>query len=469
MKVFRAIEPEWTAVAPETGDRVTSRVFWRDDWMNWTGTHWRRIDPIAVRAELYRRTENAIFMKETKEGPEPKPWAPNRKKIGDIEDVACAILSMDSGLDSQVWREEDHGPALSCLNGVLLLRKRTLVKHTPNYFTEYAVPMEWDKEADCPRWKGFLESVFPGDDEAKALLQEWFGYVLSGRTDMQKLLLIHGPSRSGKGTIARVLKRFFGGEKFVAGPSMSSFQSSFGLSTLIGKPLAIIPDARMENRDSSAAVERILAITGEDTIDIDRKHKALWSGKLPTRLMMLSNELPRFRDASMAIVKRFLALETKESFLGKEDPTLEGDLEAELPGILNWALDGLDCLDHQGYFTRPASTESAHRVMDEAASPVAAFVADCCVNSRDRRVTRDAMYKQWERWAEKNGEHVKTSAEFGRLLRAASPGVGDSQPRINGRKVRVYTGIGFSGELSVCDTCGEGMHADLPGNTHPSC
>jgi phage/plasmid-associated DNA primase len=34
-------------------------------------------------------------------------------------------------------------------------------------------------------------------------LQEWFGYILSGRTDLQKILLLIGPRRSGKGTTSR--------------------------------------------------------------------------------------------------------------------------------------------------------------------------------------------------------------------------------------------------------------------------
>ena len=138
-----------------------------------------------------------------------------------------------------------------------------------------------------------------GDDEtAIALLQEYFGYVLCGRLDMQKMLMLIGPTRSGKGTIARVLTKLMGGRRNVAGPTLASMSTNFGLSPLIGKPLAIISDARLGNVPSHTVVERLLSITGEDPLDIDRKYREHWTGKLPTRFVVMTNELPKFSDSS---------------------------------------------------------------------------------------------------------------------------------------------------------------------------
>jgi putative DNA primase/helicase len=41
--------------------------------------------------------------------------------------------------------------------------------------------------------------------------------------------------------------------------------------------------------------------------------------KLPSRFLILSNELPRFGDASGAIARRFIVLVMKRSFLGEEN------------------------------------------------------------------------------------------------------------------------------------------------------
>ena len=101
-------------------------------------------------------------------------------------------------------------------------------------------------------------------------------------------------------------------------------------------------------------MERLLSITGEDMLTVDRKYREPWSGKLPTRFVILTNELPKFRDSSGAISNRMLILQMTESFLGREDHTLDRRLAAELSGILLWALEGLDRLMRNGRFTVPA-------------------------------------------------------------------------------------------------------------------
>ena len=104
---------------------------------------------------------------------------------------------------------------------------------------------------------------------------------------------------------------------------------------MIGKSLAIISDARFIGRDSSIVVERLLSVSGEDTLTVNRKHRDQWIGKLPTRLHVISNELPKLGDASTAIVGRIVLLLLSLSWLGKEDHELEPSLQPELPGILN--------------------------------------------------------------------------------------------------------------------------------------
>jgi Family of unknown function (DUF5906) len=170
-----------------------------------------------------------------------------------------------------------------------------------------------------------------------------------------------GPTRGGKGVIARVMTALIG-RKNVAGPTLNSLSGEFGLAPLIGKPLAVISDARFAGKDSSIVVERLLSISGEDTLTVNRKYRDQWTGKLPSRLHVLSNELPKLGDASTAIVGRIVLLLLANSWLGKEDHNLEPALHTELTGILNWALEGLRRLTvkNANCFTRLQS-EGNHR------------------------------------------------------------------------------------------------------------
>ena len=106
-------------------------------------------------------------------------------------------------------------------------------------------------------------------------------------------------------------------------PTLAGLGMNFGLAPLIGKGVAIISDARLGGRaDQHAIAERLLSITGEDTITVDRKYMFAWTGQLLVRFLVISNELPRLSDASGALMSRFIVLVLTHSFYGREDQTL---------------------------------------------------------------------------------------------------------------------------------------------------
>jgi putative DNA primase/helicase len=250
-----------------------------------------------------------------------------------------------------------------------------------------------------------------------------------------------GPARSGKGTIARILAAMVGRGN-VAGPTLASLQTNFGLSPMLGKPLAIVSDARLGgNTNVPAVVERLLAISGEDMLTIDRKYREPWSGKLPTRFMIISNELPRFGDASGAIASRFIVVSLLTSWLGKENPRLTNELSAELPGILLWALSGLDRLAANDTFTQPAASVEAILALQDLVSPISAFVRDSCTVGFGHEVSAKDLFDAWKDWCESNGHRPGSAQSFGRDLRAVIPHLKVRRPRTGDSRERWYQGV----------------------------
>jgi len=447
MAVARALAPAW-----QHRGLLTMRS-WHGTWMRWEGPHWVEIDDAAMRADLYPRLEHAQFRAVDKNG-EPKilPWAPNRPKVANLIEAIAAITHLPSDIEVPSWLAAPAADSatvqvVACRNGLLDIATRVLQPLTPLYFNRVSVPFDYDAHAIQPtRWIGFLKTLWPDDTEAIAALQEFFGYVISGRTDLQKILLIIGPPRSGKGTIARTLTDLIG-KANMTGPTMSSLTTNFGLSDLIGKSLAIIADGRMPRQGGETVVERLLLISGEDPITVDRKHKDPWNGKIPARILMLSNELPAFADASGAIASRLIVLTMTNSFLGREDTTLDRDLKRELAGIFNWALDGLTRLNERGRFLEPASSAEAVSVLAATVSPIKAFLQDRCTVGPDHRVSTDLLYDAWKDWCELSGrDHKGTKETFGRNLLAAIPGLKRAKPRVGGVQVPMYVGVKLGAE-----------------------
>ena len=256
------------------------------------------------------------------------------------------------------------------------------------------------------------------------------GLLLTDDTSHHKLFMLVGPPRSGKGTIARVLQRMHGKEN-VAGPTLSSLAMNFGLQELIGKPVAVISDARLSGRSDAAVIaERLLSISGEDCLTIDRKHRDPWTGTLPTRFLILTNELPRIADSSGALASRFVILMLTKSFLGKEDHQLMAKLRPELSGIFNWALAGRARLERRGYFVMPKSSQEAVEEIIALSSPIRAFIRDCCVIAPAAEEKVSVMYAQWRAWCGDQGrDRPGTVQAFGTALRSALPHLKVAQHR----------------------------------------
>jgi putative DNA primase/helicase len=233
------------------------------------------------------------------------------------------------------------------------------------------------------------------------------------------------------------------GERHVSGPTLANLSEQFGLSILVGKAVAIIADARISGRtDTAVLTERLLSISGEDTLSIPRKFLPDWTGKLTTRFLLMTNELPRIEDVSGALASRFLVLTLHESFYGREDHRLFERFLPELPGILNWALEGWDRLYARGRFVQPPSAATLVQEFEDLGSPMCAFVRERCEVGHGYDVPKDRLFQEWKTWCTGNGrEHPGTVQTFGRNLRAVLPGLGERQPRVLGARVRYYEGI----------------------------
>jgi putative DNA primase/helicase len=374
----------------------------------------------------------------------PVDFPANPRTVRSALDSIKVLTHLPASVVSPSWLADvadmpDPREILPCRSWLLHLPTMTMFPPTPVFFSVNALDYDPDLDAPAPdHWFRFLDQLFGGDTEARELLQDWFGYCLTGDTAQHKMLLMVGPRRSGKGTIARVLAQLVGAGN-VCGPTTSSLAGPFGLQPLIGKSLAIVSDARFAGENVQTVVERLLCISGEDTLTIERKHTTAVTMKLPTRFVFLTNELPRLNDASGALAGRFMMLRLTESFYGKEDRSLTRVLLAELPGILNWAIEGWLRLRERGAFVQPKQVEDVIRDMEDLASPVGAFVRDRCAVGVGRRVWIDSIYTAWKEWCEREGRSsVSTKQTFGRDLIAAVPAVSCRRNQFTGR---FYEGI----------------------------
>jgi putative DNA primase/helicase len=414
----------------------------RGMFCHWNGAAYAEVDEAALRANLYQ------FLKRAKrnEKGKVKPFKPTTSKVNNVLDALKAASNLPAEIEPPAWIAKPGLPPaelIACRNGLLHMPSGTLLPPTPTFFGLNAVPFNYDPDAGDPvEWLRFLESIWGDDPESADTLQEVFGQALAGDTSQQKIILVFGPKRSGKGTIARVLTELLGPIN-VCAPTLSTLGTNFGLAPLIGKQLAVISDARLGHKaDLSTIAERLLSISGEDRQDVDRKFRDHWIGKLALQFLIMTNELPRLVDASGALISRFIILKLIDSFYGREDLGLLKRLLPELPAILNWSLEGWVRLQERGHFTQPESAKDTTRELEDLASPVSAFVRDRCNVSPALEVNVDDLFREWGRWCDANGHQQGSKTIFGRNLKAAFPRVKVAQHKqSDGTRPRYYEGL----------------------------
>lgn len=311
-----------------------------------------------------------------------------------------------------VW---DAGGVVATANGLLDLRTRTLGPYRPDAWCRSKIGQPYEPGAACPTLLRFLESCFvnlaaPERAAVIATIQEAFGAMLSVKLlvrEERKALFVLGPSRTGKTQLSTIARKLIGDP--VASPSVADVTGDFGMQILLGARAWIRDDAVSE-QDKIDPIRFKVLVTGEG-VTVNRKNKVPLDAHFEIPVLLTTNAMPRARDSSEAIYNRCIVIEMTcvveedEARAAREALGLPGDslvgeaiAEKEGPGILNWALDGLDRLRARGRYDPPGSVREANRRFRDDNNPVAAWMTAAIEKDATCKVARNDLRCSFNGW-----------------------------------------------------------------------
>ncbi len=230
----------------------------------------------------------------------------------------------------------------------------------------YNPSIEYYVHAKPDKWISFLGEVV--DEESQIILQEWFGYCLTSDTSLQKMLLLVGDRGTGKSTVVEVLRRLIGSGLHVRA-AMSEMSNPFFLDSIRCKTAVFVdmaPSSTLrvlsnklakvaEGEDSmddpdSVALSRLLRMSEEGRMRIERMHEENITCKLDARFI-IENGYDSEPEWPHEFERRMVRVKFRESDKLKDSDILT-DIFKEMPGILNWALEGFVRLRKAGRFTK---------------------------------------------------------------------------------------------------------------------
>lgn len=434
------------------------------DWLDYNGRAYDVLEDATIDAEVQEWLADAYSRRTIKDKDEDgkvigqrtidAKFDPTPADTNNVVTSLKRLCHVKAATHSPPCWLDGSGPCkprniISLRNGLLDVETRTLHEHTPNFFTRTTLALDYDANALDPwLWYQFLDQVL-GDQEQIDCLQEAFGYLISSDTSHQKVFMFYGPPRGGKGTTLRI-KTLLTGRENNANPTVKELGSAFPAEALIGKSNLNITDLNCDNRQALADACSILnAISGEDDIQVQRKNKISWNGRLAGRFTVVTNTLPNFGTGAVALATRLIVFIFKNSFVGREDITLTEKLAAELPHILDWALAGLARLRARGHFLEPAASKLAKIKILHQADPLRGFVDERCVLDMDSEVDKDLFYKQYRLFWKDAGSYPLAKNKLLQRLTEVYPSVAVRRPRTEtGARNQVVAGLRFDDELT---------------------
>jgi putative DNA primase/helicase len=424
-------------------------INYQDEWLSWNGSAYEVIEARTMRAlvhDLLGRAKTVTFESivdaQTGKRKHVEGRAPFNPKKGDVDQVLDALESIchvpNGEMDPPSWKGTpaklaalDPRNIISFKNGLLDITTRTLYPPSDRFFTRNALAIEYSPIAPAPlQWLAFLDDVLQGRGSSIDLLQEIIGYLITPDTSKQKVFMLWGRPRCGKGTILRITTALVG-PRNVRFPTIKLLGGRFGLVGLIGASVAQVTDMDVRNENElSTALTNINGISGEDGQQIERKGISDWCGVLGARFVLSSNTLPKAGSQTEAFLARLLVVPFEVTVMGREDRGLTAKLMTELPGILNWALDGLDRLRARGDFDEPPESKSAKRRVRFLSNPLHGFVEEHCVLVGPNAGTdKDVLYEAFDRYCTSINAKPWTKAVFTEEIQKVFPGVREGRRR----------------------------------------
>lgn len=257
---------------------------------------------------------------------------------------------------------------INLCNGMLSLDTYRLEKHDSELYSTVQLPIDYDSAATCTRFDAFLNEVFEGDRQRILVVGEMLGYCLTPETKAQKAFILHGQGSNGKSRLIEVMQNLAGAANCSSVP-LSDLNSSFARYELVNKLVNIASEN--EVREGGFNSEYFKAIATGDQIRVERKFHEGFSYSPLCKLMFAMNALPFSKDRSHGFHRRLIIIPFEKRFeKGSEDKDLASKLKQELPGILNFALDGLKRLRTNKYtFTESEAIERALNEYKEYTEP----------------------------------------------------------------------------------------------------
>ncbi len=271
--------------------------------------------------------------------------------------------------------------AINLKNGTFefLFKGIRLRSFSPLDFLTYQLPFEYNPDATAPIFEEYLNRVLP-DKSAQAVLAEYLGYVFvqPSTLKLEKALLLYGTGANGKSVFFEVVNALLGSEN-VSTFSLQSLTNENGYYRAKLANKLVNYASEISGNLETAVFKQI--VSGEP-IEARLPYGEPFILTRYGKLIFNCNELPKDVEHTRAYFRRFIIIPFSVIIPENEQDTQLAHkiAGAELSGVFNWVLKGLDRLLAQKRFTLCDAARQATEQYEKLSDSVRVFLEDSGYN-----------------------------------------------------------------------------------------
>lgn len=385
----------------------------------WGGKSWK-LDEGGVAVTRRASAQAALLLEEAATDKE-KRWA-NKSCMQPKIKAAIDLLKSRPGVAVSPSAFDANPALLNCRSGTIDLRTGEHREHRRGDLLTKMTPVTFDSRAQAPSWEAFLRRVLRDDSERIAFAQRAVGYSLTGWVREHVVLILLGPGGNGKGVFIETILSLLAGyglkasfATFVHSRNLKPSEPTPHLADLCGRRAVFASESDEGARLNEPLIKEL---SGGDTINARELHGKPFQFKPQHKIWLVTNHRPRVQGDDQGIWRRLLLLNFDVSIPESEqDPRLLEKLRGELPGILNWALEG--CKEWQRIgLAPPDSVRADTNLYRNEEDPLFYFLRERCAPRPARLLQASAtdlreagywveagqLYETFSDWAKASGE-----------------------------------------------------------------
>jgi phage/plasmid-associated DNA primase len=346
------------------------------------------------------------------------------KRIGvknsEIKEIMQKIR-VDAFVDRREMNPDSHIPLKS---GLLNIKTWQMEEFNAGKFYTYKVLGNYNPDINSlnqiPRFRDQLLTTFPSYYAVTVL--DYFAYCYYTSFPMQKVLMMAGIHRRGKGTLMRIISYSMpdGFHSFELEKLLNP-DNRFGLQGIEGKKVLVDTDITRDTK-RSISFSRFNRLFGGDTVDMEEKNKISRNivGKFAG---ILIGNTPLFYVKDSAFLSRLLIVVSEPNPIKEDITYLDKKIwEAEGDKIVAYLLNRLKALVNRGFkFTNQMTYDEYANLWNLLSDSVKIFADEKYTYQQGAEMEEEQAYAYYKLYCSKNGIIAESKHEFARKMGKTYP------------------------------------------------